>query len=1031
MSRHMDPIKAVSHVLLIWGCFHISTAQNLNDSTYRLPKTVIPNMYHLILTILPDQDNFTGSVRIEFDVIHEKSPINDIYINLDEKYILIESVLPIYARRAFPCFDEPSFKANFSLEATYPSEYTILSNNVEGRESNTTDGMKTTQFETTEKISMYLVSILLSKFQATSTLRRDLHFKVYTKNDGTNFTRVITGYHNKILDQLDDYIEVPFLNLEEQSYHAAIPDSHSGSGGDFGLFTYRETDILDEGEDTPSIVTQNIVVNIATKLARGWYGGSISTAWWSDVWTNDALAAYLGYLIADEALQTCVSDNLHLILSGGDGRKRQAVISVVNTDFDIYNQFVVDVIQKTLRDDAMPTALPLSSNEEDIMLEDDILNKLTEDSVQKRYTLPAVDININIFDKLNFLGVSVLHMFNFMLGGKEEFRKILKAHFRKRRDFVSNTYRFLKDLGSIKSTLRPILENWAYTPGYPIVSVAIEKSTNTTDVVELSQKRFVYPMENATHEENGWLIPLTSCISTNQKYDMLIEEYYDPENDNLFFYGNGSWILFNLQGRFLYRVNYDETLWRRLISYLKDDDLRAGIHVLNRAQMVDDIFNIARTGDVSYGLAFELAEFLINETEYYPWKSALTAFSYVLGKLENDDAEANLRSYILNMLRFIEEFPTYPFNGNHVDVLKYVMILEWSCKLDHADCVLDAQIKFTNYKDGLERIEDHNLRRNIFCTALRHSDDVLEDWEFLWNIYTTSTLPHEQSDILYALGCTDNKNLLECENVLLAYFSENAKNYKSSTLWAQYSMVKSCLIIYDNIDISKFPKLFFAKILTKSEIDRFLSSADDKEFLMIKVGLILGIAGACRTDELVNLTVDDIEDCRRSSATLLADAGVDITTIKRHAGWKSTTVAEGYVENSIENKTKIANQVLVWWYLLKLINSDIKKQDVAVIFKSVFNSDSLGLQAAIDFLGNRFEDIISLYPEINILSEMIYAMAEKIFKDEDFEWLKNLVAHEILDNHARVRSKAIALAAVNNFWAKNYRNEIIDIFTTT
>ncbi|KAJ8976494.1 hypothetical protein NQ317_018438 [Molorchus minor] len=51
--------------------------------------------------------------------------------------------------------------------------------------------------------------------------------------------------------------------------------------------------------------------------------------------------------------------------------------------------------------------------------------------------------------------------------------------------------------------------------------------------------------------------------------------------------------------------------------------------------------------------------------------------------------------------------------------------------------------------------------------------------------------------------------------------------------------------------------------------------------------------------------------CLRSSATLLADAGVDITTIKRHAGWKSTTVAEGYVKNSIENKTKIANQVLV------------------------------------------------------------------------------------------------------------------------
>ena len=50
---------------------------------------------------------------------------------------------------------------------------------------------------------------------------------------------------------------------------------------------------------------------------------------------------------------------------------------------------------------------------------------------------------------------------------------------------------------------------------------------------------------------------------------------------------------------------------------------------------------------------------------------------------------------------------------------------------------------------------------------------------------------------------------------------------------------------------------------------------------------------------------------RRSLATLLVDACVDITTKQRHAGWKSTTVDEGYVENSIENKTKIANQVLV------------------------------------------------------------------------------------------------------------------------
>ncbi|KAJ8970096.1 hypothetical protein NQ317_012452 [Molorchus minor] len=269
------------------------------------------------------------------------------------------------------------------------------------------------------------------------------------------------------------------------------------------------------------------------------------------------------------------------------------------------------------------------------------------------------------------------------------------------------------------------------------------------------------------------------------------------------------------------------------------------------------------------------------------------------------------------------------------------------------------------------------------------------------NIAISNLLP-TKSRSLYDIAYNRFKKW--CAEKMFKYTAriENAKNYKSFTLWAQYSMVKSCLIIYDNIDISKFPKTdrIFEKNrekienITKSEIDRFLSSADDKEFLMIKVGLILGIAGACRTDELVNLTVDDIEDVgsslitkiprifvvtdvgnmlelfrkylslrpphvkhkrlflyykagkcssqpvgkntmgkipsvvasylklpdvacytghclRRSSATLLADAGVDITTIKSHVGWKSTTVAEGYVENSTENKTKIANQVLV------------------------------------------------------------------------------------------------------------------------
>ncbi|KAJ8968461.1 hypothetical protein NQ317_003606 [Molorchus minor] len=119
----------------------------------------------------------------------------------------------------------------------------------------------------------------------------------------------------------------------------------------------------------------------------------------------------------------------------------------------------------------------------------------------------------------------------------------------------------------------------------------------------------------------------------------------------------------------------------------------------------------------------------------------------------------------------------------------------------------------------------------------RMSEEIVE----AANIAISNLLP-TKSRSLYDIAynrfkewCAEKNVQVYSENVLLANFSENAKNYKSSTLWAQYSMVKSCLIIYDDIDISEFPKLI--------------------AFLKEPVGLILGIAGACRTDELVNLTV--------------------------------------------------------------------------------------------------------------------------------------------------------------------------------
>lgn len=82
-------------------------------------------------------------------------------------------------------------------------------------------------------------------------------------------------------------------------------------------------------------------------------------------------------------------------------------------------------------------------------------------------------------------------------------------------------------------------------------------------------------------------------------------------------------------------MNYDDVLWSEIETALKSANF-SGIHVLNRAQIVDDILNLARARIVSYTRAFDVISYLEHEEEYYPWYSALTALSYVKRRIGSD-----------------------------------------------------------------------------------------------------------------------------------------------------------------------------------------------------------------------------------------------------------------------------------------------------------------------------------------------------------------------------------------------------------
>lgn len=149
------------------------------------------------------------------------------------------------------------------------------------------------------------------------------------------------------------------------------------------------------------------------------------------------------------------------------------------------------------------------------------------------------------------------------------------------------------------------------------------------------------------------------------------------------------WFILNIQQSGYYRVNYDTISWNRLINALKSTD-HTLIHVTNRAQIIDDLLNLARADWITYGLALNGTTYLLKEQDYIPWKAFFTGMNFLLQRYQGNDGENLLKKYI--RLLAANRFEKLDFEDNndeefHMDQLNKDLILSWMCKLNHTECV--------------------------------------------------------------------------------------------------------------------------------------------------------------------------------------------------------------------------------------------------------------------------------------------------------------------------------------------------------
>lgn len=179
--------------------------------------------------------------------------------------------------------------------------------------------------------------------------------------------------------------------------------------------------------------------------------------------------------------------------------------------------------------------------------------------------------------------------------------------------------------------MEDVVESWANQPGYPLVTVT---RNYTTGVISASQKRFyLYRPERRTDsEESDWWIPLTLISEgSNSTRDPTVTAAWLRPRVNGTTVGRvepSAWVIVNVEQVGFYRVNYDDSNWQMLTDRLKTDDLPR-INAINRAVLLDDAFNLGRAGYVDYTTPFQVATYLVRETEYVPWVAAVNNFNFL------------------------------------------------------------------------------------------------------------------------------------------------------------------------------------------------------------------------------------------------------------------------------------------------------------------------------------------------------------------------------------------------------------------
>ncbi|XP_071338888.1 endoplasmic reticulum aminopeptidase 2 [Trachinotus anak] len=638
---------------------------------------------------------------------------------------------PTSARMAFPCFDEPIFKANFSLRIRRSPEYISLSNMPVVKTVKVNDDLLEDWFPASVKMSTYLVAFIICDFKSvTATTSSGVQVSIYAAPEKWSQTHYALEVAVKMLDFYEEYFNIRYP-LPKQDL-IAIPDFQSGAMENWGLTTYRETSLL--YDPLTSSVSDKLWVTmvIGHELAHQWFGNLVTMEWWNDIWLNEGFARYMEY------------------------------ISVEATYPDLkVEEYLLHTCFAAAGHDSLNSSRPISSP--------------AENPTQIKEMFDTVS-----YDK----GACVLHMLRHFLTD-EVFQSGIVRYLRKysyknahnqdlwdslantcsEEDFISGKHCYSSGQAAKNAylfagehlDLTAMMNTWTLQKGIPLVTV-----TRKGPRLLLRQDRFLRtvlpsdPLWSTLQKGFLWHIPLTYKTDTSSTVH---RHLMTTHTDSIHIGEEVSWVKVNPDMTGYYVVHYEDGGWDEMTKLLREN--HTALSYKDRTHLIHNAFQLVTAGHLPINKALELIGYLPFETHTVPLLEGLGYLEYfyrLIEKRNEPELMHNLGMYILRFFRAVIDQQTWSDSGSVSERRLRSEVLSLACHLDDPPCLERARQSF---KDWLQSNGTLNLPTDVAETVYSVGAQDDHGWTSLLHTYNISLSAAQKDKILFALTCSRDTSKLE------------------------------------------------------------------------------------------------------------------------------------------------------------------------------------------------------------------------------------------------------------------------------